>query len=331
MAKKKKHEDHVNHEAWAIPYGDLVTLLLAFFVVMYSISSVNEGKFRVLSQSMAAAFHGKPKSMTPIQVGTQPVSGSQMSLMDGIRPAAPATDLIPRAAAPGIPQVSRSGMNPERVSAEQRDAQGRAMRELQALASAIEQAMAPLIDDKLIVVRRSQQWLEVEIRTDILFPSGVATITPSAHVVLDELARIFARFNNSIRVEGYTDDRPINTAIFPSNWELSAARAASVVRRFAEHDVAPDRLGIIGWGEQRPAASNDSAEGRNQNRRVLIVVLGSDHQERTISDLTSHAAAPVPVGGDDPGRAGAAPATAAAVEESAPAADNPAVQQESGA
>ncbi|PIQ37912.1 MAG: flagellar motor protein MotD [Lysobacterales bacterium CG17_big_fil_post_rev_8_21_14_2_50_64_11] len=323
MAKKHKHEEHVNHEAWAIPYGDLVTLLLAFFVVMYSISSVNEGKYRVLSQSMVAAFHGKPKSMTPIQVGAQPVSGSQMSLMDGIRPAAPATDLIPRSAAPGIPQLSRSGMNPERV-AEQRDAQGQAMRELQALASAIEQAMAPLIDEKLIVVRRNRQWLEVEIRTDILFPSGVATITPSAHVVLDELSTIFARFNNSIRVEGYTDDRPINTLVFPSNWELSAARAASVVRRFAEHGVAPDRLGIIGWGEQRPAASNDSAEGRNQNRRVLIVVLGSDLQQRAISDLASRVRDAAGTGDDD----GAA---AVATEESSQAADNAAVQQESGA
>src|SRR3546814_15098850 len=96
MAKKTKHEEHVNHEAWAIPYGDLVTLLLAFFVVMYSISSVNEGKYRVLSQSMVAAFNGKPKSMTPIQVGEQPVTGSQMAEMDSVRPAAPATDLIPR-------------------------------------------------------------------------------------------------------------------------------------------------------------------------------------------------------------------------------------------
>src|SRR3546814_8745856 len=129
-------------------------------------------------------------------------------------------------------------MKPERGSGQERDARGRAMREWRALATASERAMAPLIDDKLIVVRRNEQWLEVEIKTDILFPSGIATIAPNAQAVLDELAAIFARFSNSIRVEGYTDDRPINTAVFPSNWELSAARAASVVRRFAEHGVA---------------------------------------------------------------------------------------------
>ena len=345
MAKKHKHEEHVNHEAWAIPYGDLVTLLLAFFVVMYSISSVNEGKYRVLSASMTAAFHGKPKSMTPIQVGMQPVSGSQMSLMDSVQPAAPATDLVPRSATPGIPQMSRSGMNPERVATDEREARGRAMRELRALASAIETAMATLIEEKLIMVRRNEQWLEVEIRTDILFPSGVADIAPSAQAVLDELAAIFSRFNNSIRVEGYTDDRPINTVVFPSNWELSAARAASVVRRFAEHGVAPDRLGIIGWGEQRPAASNDSAEGRNQNRRVLIVVLGSDRHERTVSDLANHVASPSDaIPGGDRASTGSSTGTentgdmevsgdapAAATEETAQAADNPLVQQESGA
>src|SRR3546814_13160320 len=101
-----------------------------------------------------------------------------------------------------------------------------------------------------------------------------------AQAVLDELAGIFARFGNSIRVEGYTDNRPINTVVFPSNWELSAARAASVVRRFAEHGVAPERLGIIGWGEQRPAASNDRAGGRNQKRRVWIVGLGHGSQSK---------------------------------------------------
>src|SRR3546814_20837294 len=108
---------------------------------MYSISSVNEGKYRVLSQSMVAAFNGKPKSMTPIQVGEQPVTGSQMAVMDSVRPAAPATDLIPRNSMPGIPQTVRSGMNPERVSAQARAARGRAMRELRALATAIARAM----------------------------------------------------------------------------------------------------------------------------------------------------------------------------------------------
>jgi chemotaxis protein MotB len=130
-----------------------------------------------------------------------------------------------------------------------------------------------LIDKNLVVVRRTPNWLEIEIRTDILFPSGVATLSPSANQVLTSLGDILAPFANPLRVEGYTDDVPIDTAVYPSNWELSAARAASVARLFAEHGVDPERLGIVGWGQYRPAADNTNEDGRNKNRRVLVVVL----------------------------------------------------------
>lgn len=269
MAKKHKHEEHVNHEAWAIPYGDLVTLLLAFFVVMYSISSVNEGKYRVLSDSMSATFNGTPKAIQPIQIGATPAGAAQPAAIVPERPQLAAGEIMPRISPSGLTRAADS-------RARGGDDNGHAARELASLASAIERAMAPLIAEELIVVRRSEQWLEVEIKTDILFPSGVATISPTAQEVLDSLAQIFARYPNAIRVEGYTDDRPINTVVFPSNWELSAARAASVVRRFAEHGVESARLGIVGWGEQRPADSNLTSEGRNRNRRVLVVVLSSN-------------------------------------------------------
>jgi chemotaxis protein MotB len=95
--------------------------------------------------------------------------------------------------------------------------------------------------------------------------------------VLQSLAAILAPFPNPVRVEGYTDDVPIDTAIYPSNWELSAARAASVARLFSGHGVDPRRLGIIGWSEYRPAAGNDTVQGRNRNRRVLVVVLSNQH------------------------------------------------------
>jgi chemotaxis protein MotB len=122
-------------------------------------------------------------------------------------------------------------------------------------------------------VRRTPNWLEIEIRTDILFPSGVATLSPSANSVLTNLGDILAPFANPLRVEGYTDDVPIDTNTYPSNWELSAARAASVARLFSQHGVDPERLGIVGWGQYRPAADNESEDGRNKNRRVLVVVL----------------------------------------------------------
>jgi chemotaxis protein MotB len=162
---------------------------------------------------------------------------------------------------PGTP----TDQNKTKLSEEQQN--------LERIRNQVERALQPLIDKNLVVVRRTPNWLEIEIRTDILFPSGVATLSPSATQVLTSLGDILAPFGNPLRVEGYTDDMPINTAVYPSNWELSAARAASVARLFAEHGVDPDRLGIVGWGQYRPTADNTSEDGRNKNRRVLVVVL----------------------------------------------------------
>jgi chemotaxis protein MotB len=116
-------------------------------------------------------------------------------------------------------------------------------------------------------------WLEIEINADILFPSGSGDFTTAAEPVLDKLAEVLKPFPNPIRVEGHTDDRPIKTAQFPSNWELSAARAASVVHQFTRQGVDPLRLEIVGFGQFHPRQPNDTNEGRNANRRVVILVL----------------------------------------------------------
>jgi chemotaxis protein MotB len=118
--------------------------------------------------------------------------------------------------------------------------------------------------------------LEVEIRTDILFPSGVATLSDKAYPALDALAATLNKHPNPLRVEGHTDNRPISTRYYPSNWELSAARAASVVHRFARGGISPSRLSVIGFGEFRPAQPNDTAAGRDANRRVIIVILSGE-------------------------------------------------------
>src|SRR5690606_11386470 len=110
----------------------------------------------------------------------------------------------------------------------------------------------------------------------ILFPSGVATLSPHAVNILEQLAATLAPFPNPIRVEGHTDNVPINTRAFPSNWELSAARAASVVHLFMRQGLAPERLAVIGLGEHRPIAANDTPEGRNANRRVVLVILSGN-------------------------------------------------------
>lgn len=283
MARRHKHEEHTNHEAWAIPYGDLITLLLAFFVVMYAMSSVNEGKYRVLSDSLVAAFRGSPKTLQPIQVGDKSrgsgadihMSIVQQAMLEG-EPREMFQHIVEaQTGKQANSTVATPSNNPDdkgTISVRHADEAA----ELDKVADQVEQAMSELIQKDLIVVRRHGVWVEVEIRTDILFPSGVATLTPNAADVLKQLAQTLKPFPNPIRVEGHTDNRPISTMAFPSNWELSAARAASVVHLFMEQGMDPARLAVIGLGEYRPTHPNDTPDGRNANRRVVLVILGGN-------------------------------------------------------
>lgn len=259
MSGRKKHEEHQNHEAWAIPYGDLITLLLAFFVVMYSMSSINEDKYRVLSDSLVAAFRGTPTSPTPVhfknperspdsQAGSVAIGRSRQSM------ASEANRIQ-------VLQAQKAQSPPGDPEA------------LVQMASAVKEALQDLIDAGSVRVRESEMWLEIEINADILYPSGIAQTTKESAPILDRLATILTPFPNAIRVEGHTDTQPIRTAIFPSNWELSAARAANVVQRFTRAGVDPLRMEVAGLGEYHPVATNETAEGRNRNRRVTIVVL----------------------------------------------------------
>lgn len=281
MARKKKHEEHVNAEAWAIPYGDLITLLLAFFVVMYSMSSVNEGKFRILSDSLVAAFRGAPSTIAPVNIGAnKPQGQGGDQKLDGVAP----TTLIrlknrgdgphDRSSAATLQMLGVETGGPANGAGTGSEHGGNGPGSaLTRMAGEVRAAMQDLIDEGDVRVRQTPLWLEVEIRTDILFDSGVAQVSNAAEPVLQKLAGILKPFSNPVRVEGHTDNRPIRTAIFPSNWELSSARAANVVHLLVAAGLAPERMEVIGFGEHRPIAPNTTAEGRNRNRRVLIVVM----------------------------------------------------------
>jgi chemotaxis protein MotB len=281
--RRRKHEEHGNHEAWAIPYGDLMTLLLAFFVVMYAISSVNAGKYRVLSDSLFAAFRGAPRSMQPIQVGEKQVGTGadlnttivQQAMLDGQTQ----SHLAPVPVAVGL---AKSGGNGNSAIASTLPPQAAAAAAaLTRIADEVARAMDQLVRKDMVTVRRSDFWIEVEMRTDILFPSGSARLADNAVAIVERLGGVLAPFPNPIRVEGHTDNKPIKTAVFYSNWELSAARAGSVVRVLSTHGVAPERLAVIGYGEQRPLKANDTPDGRNANRRVVVVILSTELMRQT--------------------------------------------------
>jgi chemotaxis protein MotB len=276
VAKKHKHEDHINHEAWAIPYGDLITLLLAFFVVMYSMSSVNEGKYRVLSDSLNAAFGGAPRSPTPIQVGPKAQSSSsdpKPRVMPGAPPQPGLRGTLQALKKPDLP-----GLMPARLSGDGGLHEMIGTREHEQLArmsDEVHAALGDLILEKQVIVRRHEEWLEIEIQTDILFASGSARLGTEAGGVLDRLADVLGNFDNRLRIEGHTDDVPIATHEFPSNWELSSARAASVVHRFMARGVEPRRMAVLGLSEYHPVADNADDQGRNRNRRVVVVVMAN--------------------------------------------------------
>lgn len=279
MARKKKHEEHENHERWLVSYADFITLLFAFFVVMYSLSAVNEGKFRILSEALEAAFRGQPRAMEPVQLG-QPAKST-------ITMASPVPLPTRNAPPPGVnfpplPMPPPPSQPPPAPNHAERDA------EMQRLADQIKEAMAPLMDKDLLRVRRTSIGVEVEINTNILFASASADIAPAARNVLKEIAGILVGFPNPVRVEGFTDNLPIRSAVYPSNWELSAGRAASVVHLFMDTGIEPVRMAAVGFGEHQPVADNATETGRRRNRRVNLVIL-ADHDLRQLRDLAPEA------------------------------------------
>ncbi len=268
MARKKPHEEHENHERWLVSYADFITLLFAFFVVMYSISSVNEGKYRVLSDALVAAFRSSPKSILPIQVGSISKSPVVSTAQEDLR-------------SPGLVKLPKMFISQnENEEGQARDPlmkeefeEGSDRVVLEKIADDVKEALSELVAKGLITVNQEALWVEVEIRNSLLFPSGSAILQETAVPVLEEVAQILSGHDNSIRVEGFTDNVPIHTVVYPSNWELSAARASSVVRLFMKHGIAPARMVAQGYGEYRPVADNSTPAGRAQNRRVVIVVL----------------------------------------------------------
>lgn len=283
MARKKRYEEHENHDRWLVSYADFITLLFAFFVVMYSISSVNEGKYRVLSDSIVTAFRDPSRSLDPVQIGTLTRSPAPSDAVIEIFD-------VPLPRLPLEEPVEKDKPAPDPEAAQQDEELGELDEASQSLADSIEEAMSDLVDDELIQVRRDKRWIEVEINSSILFQSGSAELSAQSMPVLQQLADKFKPLENVIHVEGFTDNVPISNFDFFSNWELSAARAASVVHLFTGLGIDPQRMAAIGYGEFRPVAGNDTPEGRASNRRVVLVIMsGSDARvSQRLNHLQTH-------------------------------------------
>jgi chemotaxis protein MotB len=276
--RKGRKEEHANHEAWAIPYGDLITLLLAFFVVMYSVSSVNSGKYRVMSEALMAAFRGEPQRDMPIT----------LSIREGM----PTSDLVSMS-------ETEKAMGPRPIR--KTDAQGMDTgMSLSGIAGNVAKALERQVMTDQVTIRQHADWVEVEIRNDLLFPSGSAGMAGEAADIVRKLGASLANLKNPIFVQGHTDNVPISTAQFPSNWELSAARAGAVVRLLGEGGANTALMTVIGYGEQRPLQPNETADGRATNRRVMLAILEPEGTQSGVS--FGPPSSGTPRGGVDPPR-----------------------------
>lgn len=280
MARKRKLPEPENHERWLVSYADFITLLFAFFVVMYSISSVNEQKSQILSDSLIAAFTQSARSLAPIQAG------------EIVRSSSSIVEPIPRVPAPvniSTPIVLLNNSPEFFVNSEyqnQKEEASEAVREqIDSIASNIEAEFEDMIKADNVTVRRNPFWLEVVFNSNILFASARAELSEEARVELGKLGELLLEYENNISVEGFTDNIPIVSPLFPSNWELSSARAAAVVRLFEGFGVSSVRLISVGYGENRPISDNGTAQGRANNRRVVIVILAIIDQAEGVNRL----------------------------------------------
>lgn len=233
--RRRRVADHggPNHERWLISYGDFITLLFAFFVVMYASSRADQSKEVAMAQAIQSAF-------------------TQMGIFT---PASTKLNLTPSPSSSDSPHAT--------------------LQPLEAVRDQLQSELKPEIDHGAVSLHLTRLGLVIRLEELGFFDSGSAQIRPNALPVLAKIATTVGRLPNNLRIEGYTDNVPIHNAQFASNWQLSTARATELVSLFiTQYHIDPARLAASGYAQYHPIASNATAAGRQQNRRVDLVVVG---------------------------------------------------------
>lgn len=248
LKKRKRIKARNDRNRWLVSYADFITLLFAFFVVMYALSSINENKYKTLSTAIEAAF----KSPAGF-VNTR-------NLID----------------LPDKPNAAQSIPNEPSLNARKtetiEDSKEVARQKMKSLANDIMSALEPLVKAGKVRLLENSRGVTVEINDSVLFAVGQANLQAESADALKAVAQILARTRFPITIEGHTDNAPIATAQFPSNWELSAVRATTVLRLFNAMGVNASQLTAIGYGDTRPVETNATFDGRARNRRVSILI-----------------------------------------------------------
>jgi chemotaxis protein MotB len=269
--KKHHEEEHENHERWLVSGYDMMTLLFAVFVVLFAISSTNISKVKELQQSLKEAFSGPVLSG-----GRAMMAAGDASESNRAAPEPPLPSITPvQAVAAAMRTTDSDEAEQAKVADAAADLAAQEEEDFQALKRRIDALVREAGLAAKVSTTVTRRGLRVRLLTDkLLFDSGSATIeNPTAIAVLDKIGVIVAtERKHPVEVAGHTDDRPIATSQFPSNWQLSGARAGAVVQRLIGAGVAGDRASLGGYAARQPVASNATAAGRARNRRVEIVL-----------------------------------------------------------
>jgi chemotaxis protein MotB len=246
MAKKKHAPEHENHERWLVSYADFITLLFAFFVVMFATSQTDHNKAKAVEDSVKKALsEGELSSIVVTMFGGSPKDkGKGNAQMHGPGGAEKIFEKTPTQVAELLPS-------------------------LQVLSKDLEEE----IKSGKIQVSMEPRGLVISFRQAALFPSGGAAVLEDARQPVSKIAKALREIPNPVRLEGHTDSVPIHTDLYQSNWELSAARSIALMRLLTDDGVSLEKLSIAGYADNAPAESNDTEEGRARNRRVDVVVL----------------------------------------------------------
>lgn len=261
MSRRKKHPAHENHERWLVSYADFITLLFAFFVVLYASSQVDKKKMGELAFAIQTAFQ-------------------EMGVFQGKNIGPPTEDGGGGPVQPKSVADELTRMMPPKV-------QGPPMSrpDIGTLKHELEEALAPEIARHEIALHIGPDGLVISLREIGFFDSGSAAMRKESEKSFGRVAELIKQYPCNVRVEGHTDNVPIHTVLFKSNWELSTARATEVIRKLiVEHGFAPERLSASGYGEFHPAAANTTVEGRQTNRRVDLVILATGGGSRMVPE-----------------------------------------------
>jgi len=255
MALKKQPEKHVNHERWLVSYADFITLLFAVFVVLYAMSQTDKKKVEEVMASIQSSFGmaqtGSPSPKMNLLPSTQP------NVVPAIKPE---VSIVP-------------GAKPVRSQAKTRADE----KDFRQIKSSIEAYLVKQGAQSKVSLTITRRGLIVSLKEAGFFESGQATIKPSAYELINTISEAMTQYNNPLRFEGHTDNIPISTGQFPSNWELSTARAVNAVKYLVKnYDIDPNKISATGYGEFRPLVDNSTPDNRAKNRRVDLVMLSSD-------------------------------------------------------